>query len=64
MTLLLQFELSRNMGVSWIDTSAKRWETIPFSEGICSREVRIDVLSVYGSVNNGFIEVEFYATGG
>ena len=60
----LQVQLQPCPGSSWTDTSVMMWNDITFSPPAITSSILITVLSVYSSLNNGIVEVEFYTAPG
>ena len=65
LTIWIQFQatLKQRQGTSQFDAAnGKDWDVIEFAEVISSHTVKIIAISVYTTINNGFVEVEFYGT--
>ena len=60
----IQVELPLCTGVNAADSPAREWKNVTFSPPAVTSEFLITVLTVYSTMRNGMIEVEFYGNAG
>ncbi len=46
-----------------MDVSGKMWNEVILAPPAVTKSIRIEVLTVYSSSKNGFVEIEFYKAG-
>ncbi len=60
-----QVVLTESLGSAWSDTSVENpWNDVELEQPIGSSFVRLTVVSVYNTANNGFMEVQVFSYGG